>query len=481
MRILYATSEAAPLIKTGGLADVSGALPAALREIGLDCRILMPGYPVVIEKLQSTTTVAEFSNLFFNDKTGIEARLMESQMPGSDTPLYVLDAPEAFTRIGGPYQDANGVDYPDNAQRFGLLSQVAALLSSPDSPLDWRPDVLHCNDWQTGLAPAYLRLAGFSTPTVMTVHNLAYQGIFPPDMLPQLNLPTSCFAIEGVEYYGNLSFLKAGLYYANHITTVSPTYAEEIQQPQLGMGMQGLLASRQHQLSGILNGIDTGDWNPSSDLHLPCEYHVRAPSGKKRCKLKLQEELGLETQADAPLFGMIARMAHQKGMDLVLAVADGIVDRGGQIALLGTGEKSIEAAVRELVDRHPGKVAALIGYDEGLSHRIEAGSDIFLMPSLFEPCGLNQMYSLRYGSIPIVHATGGLRDTVEDDVTGFVFREPTPHALWLAVERAFDLYQQKPAWKKMMAAGMNSDFSWEKSALTYQALYQSLLPDRLTK
>lgn len=475
MRILYATSEAAPLIKTGGLADVSGALPAALREIGIDCRVLIPGYPVVMEKLPDAKQVARFENLPFNGVHHIEARLLLSQMPGSDTPLYILDAPQAFARSGGPYQDANGVDYPDNALRFGLLSRVAALLSSPESPLDWRPQALHCNDWQTALAPAYMRLFGNHLPVVMTVHNLAYQGIFPPGTLPELNLPWSCYSVEGVEYYGNFSFLKAGLYYANQITTVSPTYALEIQQAPLGMGMQGLLANRQHHLSGILNGIDTGEWNPSSDLHLPCEFNVRAPSGKKRCKLKLQDEIGLQPAANAPLFGMIARMAHQKGLDLVLAVADGIVDRGGQIALLGTGEKSIEAEVSALVQRHPGKVAAFIGYDEGLSHRIEAGSDFFLMPSLFEPCGLNQMYSLRYGSVPIVHATGGLRDTVEDNVTGFVFSPPTPHDFWLAIERALALYADKPAFKKMIAAGMNRDFSWEKSALAYQALYQDIL------
>ena len=476
MRILFVTSEAAPLIKTGGLADVSGALPAALREIGIDCRLLIPGYPIVMQKLESSLQlVAQFDNLAGAGAEPIAARLMLAQMPGAGTPIYVLDAPLAYARSGGPYQDSNGIDYYDNAQRFALLGQVAARLAGADSPLDWHPDLLHCNDWQTGLAPAYLRLAGNAIPTVMTVHNLAYQGIFPPVMLGELNLPLKCFSVEGVEYYGNLSFLKAGLYYANHITTVSPTYAHEIQQAPLGMGMQGLLTSRNQDLSGILNGIDVNEWNPAADPHLECEFSARAPAGKKHCKQKLQEELGLQPNADAPLFGMIARMAHQKGLDLVLAVADGIIDRGGQIALLGTGEKSIEAAVRALVARHPGRVSALIGYNEGLSHRIEAGSDIFLMPSLFEPCGLNQMYSLRYGSVPIVHATGGLRDTVEDGVTGFVFEHPTPHALWLAVERALDLYALKPAWKKLMIAGMNRDFSWQKSALAYQSLYQGLL------
>ncbi len=471
MKILFVTSEAAPLIKTGGLADVSGALPPALREIGLDCRLLMPGYPAVLEKLGTAVVVAHFAGM----PGGIEARLLLSTLPKSDTPLYVLDAPQAYVRQGGPYQDAAGQDYVDNALRFALLSHAAALLASPGSPLEWRPDLLHCNDWQTGLAPAYLNFLGRPIPSVTTVHNLAYQGIFPPMAMLQLGLPAESFSIEGLEYYGNVSYLKAGLYYSDRITTVSPSYAGEIQLEPLGMGMQGLLSTRRADLRGILNGIDTGDWNPSSDLHLPGEYSMRAPSGKKRCKQKLQEEMGLGQEADAPLFGVIARMTHQKGLDLVLAVADGIVHRGGQLVMLGTGDKLIEQAVRDTAARHPGRVACMIGYDEGLSHRIEAGADSFLMPSRFEPCGLNQMYSLRYGTPPIVHATGGLRDTVEDGVTGFVFQEPTPHALWLAVERAMDLFAQKPAWKKMMLAGMHRDFSWENSAKAYQALYEEII------
>jgi starch synthase len=471
MNILFATSEAVPLIKTGGLADVSGALPPALREIGLDCRVLIPGYPVVLEKLGTAVVIARFSAL----PGGVDARLLLGTLPGSDTPLYVLDAPQAYTRQGGPYQDNAGQDYMDNALRFALLSQVAARLASPDSPLEWRPDILHCNDWQTGLAPAYLDLMGRPVPSVMTVHNLAYQGIFPPLAMQQLGLPAERFSIEGLEYYGNLSFLKAGLYYADRISTVSPTYAEEIQHVPLGMGMQGLLTSRRADLRGILNGIDTGDWNPSSDLHLPDAYTTRSLAGKKRCKQKLQEEMGLDQEADTPLFGVIARMTHQKGLDLVLAVADGIVHRGGQLAMLGTGDKFLEQAVRDSAARHPGRVACLIGYDEGLSHRIEAGADSFLMPSRFEPCGLNQMYSLRYGTPPIVHATGGLRDTVEDGVTGFVFQEPTAHALWLAVERVMEIYAQKPAWKKMMLSGMHRDFSWENSARDYESLYAGIL------
>lgn len=471
MNILFATSEALPLVKTGGLGDVSGALPPALREVGVDCRMLLPGYPAVLDKLGTAVVVGTLSDL----PGGNEARLLLSAMPRTDTPLYVLDAPAVFARPGGPYQDEQGHDHSDNALRFAVLSQAAARLAAPGSPLEWRPDLLHCNDWQTGLAPAYLNFLGRPVPSVMTVHNLAYQGIFPPGTMTQMALPAESFSIEGVEYYDNLSFLKAGLYYADHITTVSPSYAEEIQLEPLGMGMQGLLANRKTHLRGILNGIDTGYWNPSSDLFLDGEYSSRAPAGKKRCKQKLREEMGLDQDADAPLFGLIARMTHQKGLDLVLAVAEGIVHRGGQLVMLGTGDKAIEQAVRDTVARHPGRVACFIGYDEGLSHRIEAGADLFLMPSRFEPCGLNQMYSLRYGTPPIVHATGGLRDTVEDGVTGFVFQEPTAHALWLAVERALALYADKTAWKRMMLAGMHKDFSWENSARAYAALYAEIL------
>jgi starch synthase len=471
MRILFATSEARPLIKTGGLADVSGALPAALRAIGIDCRLLLPGYPAVLAGVSEAKAVATLHGL--PDATS--ATLLEAVIADNGVPLYILDVPELFQREGGPYQDVAGHDHPDNALRFAVFSKAAALLASADSPLEWRPQVLHCNDWQTGLAPAYLSLSGGTTPSVMTVHNLAYQGIFPPTDMDMVELPPECFSLNGVEYYGNLSFLKAGLFYASKLTTVSPSYAEEIRLPALGMGMQGLLNSRGGDLVGILNGIDTGEWDPSTDVYLPFEFSARAPSGKKRCKLKLQQDLNLEPGKNTPLFGVIARLAHQKGLDLILAVAEGILHRGGQIALLGTGEKALEAAFRDLGALHPGRVAAVIGYDEGLSHRIEAGADIFLMPSRFEPCGLNQLYSLRYGTVPIVHATGGLKDTVEDGVTGFVFQEPTAHALWLAVDRALHAYADGKEWQRMMRAGMSRDFSWEKSAREYAALYQGLL------
>ncbi|NTV94979.1 MAG: glycogen synthase GlgA [Thiobacillus sp.] len=466
--VLFATSEARPLIKTGGLADVSSALPAALRELGIDCRLLLPGYRQVLAMLDNPLEVARFQGL-----TGfIDSRLLLGAMPDSGTPVYVLDAPAYFVREGGPYHGNDGIDYADNAERFGLLSRVAALLSGPDTPLDWHPDLLHCNDWQTGLAPAYLHFAGRPAASVMTIHNLAFQGIFSPDMTTRLGLPPESFQVAGLEYYGSLSFLKAGLFYADRITTVSPTYAREIQQEPLGMGMQGLLATRADRLTGILNGIDTADWNPSSDLHLPCEYSARAPSGKRRCKAALQADLGLDVAPEAPLFGVVSRLTHQKGLDWIVQIAPGIIDRGGQLAVLGTGDKAIEAALRDLVNLYPGRVSATIGYDEALSHRIEAGADLFLMPSRFEPCGLNQMYSLRYGAVPVVTDTGGLADTVENDINGFVLADASAHGLWQTVERALALFADKTAWKHMMLAGMTRDFSWERSAREYLRMYE---------
>jgi starch synthase len=315
---------------------------------------------------------------------------------------------------------------------------------------------------------------GGGAASVMTIHNLAYQGVFAPDLVAPLGLPREGFRIEGFEYHGKLSFLKAGLYYADWLTAVSPTYAEEIQREPLGMGLQGLLAHRRESLTGILNGIDMAEWNPSSDLHLSCDYSARAPAGKKRCKQVLQGDLNLEVNEEAPLFGLISRFTPQKGLDWVLQVGDRLIAWGAQLILLGKGDAELEHAARLLAARHPGRAAAIIGYDEGLSHRVEAGADIFLMPSRFEPCGLNQMYSQRYGTVPIVGATGGLKDTVEDGVTGFVMSEPSAPGLWLAIERALAAYADKPAWRHMMQAGMQQDFSWERSARQYAALYEKL-------
>ncbi len=470
LKILFVTSEVRPLIKTGGLADVSSSLPAALRDLGLDCRILVPGYPAVLEHCGTLTLVATLPTTLLGP-----ARLLAGHMPDTHTPVYVLDAPQAYQRAGGPYLNTDGKDHADNAQRFALLSQVAAQLCGPDNALNWQPDCLHVNDWQTGLAPAYLHFAGHPVPSLITIHNLAFQGVYEAALLSILGLPSESFAVHGLEYYGDLSFLKAGLFYSDWITTVSPRYALEIQNEALGMGMQGLLQQRNHHLTGILNGIDTADWNPGSDLHLTHNFTYRATAGKRRCKAALQAELGLAQSADAPLFGVVSRLTHQKGLDWVLQIAQGILTQGGQIAILGTGEPLLEAGFRQLANQHPKQVAAFIGYDEGLSHRIEAGADLFLMPSRFEPCGLNQMYSQRYGTLPVVRDTGGLADSVSDGVDGFSFTGETAHALWLTVERALAAYHDRPLWRRLQQTAMRKDSSWEKSAREYAALYAQLI------
>ncbi|WP_413436638.1 glycogen synthase GlgA [Sulfuriferula sp. GW1] len=480
MNILFATSEIYPLAKTGGLADVSGALPAALRKLGLDVRVLIPGYPKVLAALPDKTLLASLELPVHG-----ALRLYGAIMPDSTVPLIVIEHPGYYNRHGGPYQDITGQDWPDNYLRFGLLSAVAALLGSAASPLRWPVDIVHCNDWQTGLAPAYLH-HGSTRPaaTLMTIHNLAYQGIFPPHTLTELGLPPASFSIDGLEYYGNLSFLKAGLYYADHLSTVSPSYAEEIQHDALGFGMQGLLHHRRAQLTGIVNGIDTDDWNPATDPHLCRHYHPARMSGKAAVKRLLQAEHGLTCSKETPLFGVISRMTHQKGQDLLLAIAPQLIEAGVQIMVLGSGDVLLETRLRQLAAEYPAQVGVVIGYDEGLAHRIEAGADIFLMPSRFEPCGLNQMYSQRYGTPPVVHRTGGLADTVTDttsmtladgSATGFMFEEATPAAFLAAVRRALDYYHSPRQWSQVKKNAMARDFSWEASARQYQTLYQSIL------
>jgi starch synthase len=479
MRVLFATSEVAPLIKTGGLADVSAALPSALRKKGVDVRVLLPGYPQVLQALPDLQVDAYFPAL-----PGFPpSRLLLGALPGG-VPLWVVECPELFQRGGGAYQDEHGDDWPDNAHRFGLLSKIAAVLGSADTPLEWKPDVVHCNDWQTGLAPAYLHFAKKPAPCVMAVHNLAFQGNFPAQAATQLGLPAECFRIEGVEYYGNLSFLKAGLYYAAHITTVSPSYAEEIQTEALGFGMQGLLAHRRDVLSGILNGIDTDEWNPAADPNLVQAYDAADVSGKTANKIELQKRMGLHVDPDVPLFGLVSRFTFQKGLDMVLEIAPQLVDLPAQLVLLGSGEAGMQRAALELSHRYSGQVATYVGFNEGLSHLIEAGADIFLMPSRFEPCGLNQMYSQRYGTPPVVHATGGLIDTVVDcgkatlkngSASGFVFDNGLDaHGLWDAARRAATAYHDKKTWRAVQRNGMNKDFGWDKSAAAYLDIYERL-------
>ena len=479
MRVLFATSEAAPLVKTGGLGDVSAALPAALHSMGVDVRILLPGYSQVLKALPFLQIVADFSSL-----PGFPlAHLLSGTMPDG-VPLWVIDCPALYLRGGGPYQDEHGHDWLDNAQRFGLLPKIAAVLGSADSPLEWKPDVVHCSDWQTGLAPAYLHFAPGAAPCVMAVHNLAFQGIFPLHTALKLGLPGECLQPEGVEYYGNMSFLKAGLHYADHIITVSPSYAEEIQTDVLGFNMQGLLAHRREVLSGILNGIDTTEWNPATDPNLVQTYDVENIRGKSANKLELQRRMGLHIDLKLPLFGLVSRFTYQKGLDIVLEIAPQLVDMPAQLVLLGSGEADMQRKVLELSHRYSGQVGAYVGFDEGLSHLIEAGADIFLMPSRFEPCGLNQMYSQRYGTPPVVHTTGGLKDTVVDcsaatlkrgEATGFTFGSAEASGLLGAARRAAVAYRNKKNWRALQRNGMNKDFGWGKSAAAYRDIYERLM------
>jgi len=479
MRVLFVTSEIAPLIKTGGLADVSAALPSALHGMGVDVRVLLPGYPQVLKALPHSHIVAHFSGLpGFPD-----ANLLFSHL-SDGVPLWVIDCPEMYSRGGGAYQDEHGVDWFDNALRFGLLSKIAAVLGSAHTPLDWKPDVVHCNDWQSGLTPAYLHFSPDPAPSVMTVHNLAFQGVFPANLTGELGLPRESFHMDGVEYYGDLSFLKAGLFYADHITTVSPSYAEEIQQAALGFGLQGLLTSRRGNLSGILNGIDPNEWNPAIDSKIARFYDADNMHGKAINKRELQKRMGLHVDPKIPLFGLVSRFTHQKGLDMVLEIAPQLVTWPAQLVLLGTGDAGMQRSALELSHQYSGQISVFVGFDENLSHLVEAGADIFLMPSRFEPCGLNQMYSQRYGTPPVVHATGGLIDSVVDcrdetlangTASGFVFGNGLGSSgLLAAAERAALAFRDHKTWQALQLNGMRKDFGWGKSAKAYHDIYEQL-------
>lgn len=481
LRVLYVTPELAPWVKAGGLGDVAHELPAALAAEGVDVRVLAPAFPALRTALE-TTTVAALGEL------GGElpaARLLEARVP---VPLYLVGSDALYDRPGGAYQSQEGVDWPDNDLRFGLLSRVAALLGSDASPLDWKPQVVHCNDWPSGLAPAYLAFAASArASTVMTVHNLAYQGLHPSNRLAALALPAAAFQMEGLEYYGRISFLKAGLHYADQLTTVSPTYAREIQTPQLGFGLDGLLRRRAPELTGILNGIDTCKWDPARDAHLASTYDGSHLGRKRLNKSALQRELGLPESDEAPLLGMVARLVEQKGVDLVPAIAPLLVRSHAQLAVLGHGEAKLEDMLRALAAGYPGTVAVRIGFDEALAHRIEAGADLFLMPSRFEPCGLNQLYSMRYGTPPIVRRTGGLADSVVDasdaslragTATGFAFDAPTRSALRATVKRALDAYHQPATWRFLQLNAMARDSSWRPAARATLEVYRRALAAR---
>ncbi len=479
IRVLFVTSECAPLAKTGGLADVSAALPAALRRMSVDIRTLLPGYRSVLAELSGAEEIA----LLPATPHFPAARVLQGVGPGG-VPLLVADCPPLYDRAGGPYRDAAGEEWPDNPRRFGLLSRIAAELTLEHSPLDWRAQVVHCNDWQSGLAPAYLRFDREARArSVITIHNLAFQGVFEAHWVAQLGLPAESLSVASLEYYGKLSFLEVAIRYADAITTVSPTYAVEIQRKPLGMGLQGLLAERRDALAGILNGIDTSVWNPQCDTMIAQPYDAHSLEDKRANKRALQARLGLAADPEIPLLAMVSRLTYQKGIDLVLEAGEALLDMPAQLAVLGAGERQYEQRLMQLAAGRPGRICVTIGFDEALAHLIEAGADIFLMPSRYEPCGMNQMYSQRYGTVPVVRATGGLVDSVVDcnaatltagTASGFAFEEPTAEALLGAVARAVDACHSPNTWKALQTAGMTRDFSWNASARRYLEIYSRL-------
>lgn len=464
-RVLSVASECVPLIKTGGLADVVGALPAAMAAVGVEMRVMIPGYRAVLETLDRAKPVMTWDDLF-----GGPARLRVGTL--GDEVLYVLDAPHLFDRDGGPYNDPDGRDWPDNPQRFAALSKAAARAAA-EGLGGWRPDVLHCHDWQTGFAPLYLRQMGMGArvASVITIHNIAFLGMAPTDMVETLDLPPEGFTQEGFEFWGHISALKAGLVHADKITTVSPRYAEEIMTPEFGNGLDGLLRNRQGDLLGILNGIDAELWAPPYET----------PAGKAPHRAALRAEFGLPDWS-GPLCIMVSRLSEQKGLDLLREALPALLDNGGQLVLLGSGDPGLEQAFRDLAAAHEG-VAVTIGYDEALARRMFAGGDAVLVPSRFEPCGLTQLYGLRHGTIPLVAMTGGLADTVVDAspaglaaraATGVQFHPVTAQALAHAFTRLIRLYHDRPTWELMMKNAMAAPFDWTRSAATYAALYAEM-------
>lgn len=475
-RVLFVSAELAPFAKSGGLADVCAALPAALRRIGIDCRVLVPGYPAVRAAITDSQDVVHLEA----HAALPAARIVQGTLAG--LPAFVVQCDTLYDRDGGPYQDATGHDWPDNAFRFALLSRAAAFASGPTAPLGWPVQIVHANDWPTGLTATYLYFDdGPKAGTVFTIHNAAYQGSFDKDLVAALGLPWSCFDMHGAEFHGRLSFLKAGLYYADHLTTVSPTYAEELQTEALGHGLHGLLHGRRHRLTGILNGIDVDVWNPATDRHIARRYTRWTLGAKRHNKADLQRHLGLAVNPELPLFGMVGRLVPQKGVDLLLEILPDLLNFPAQLAVVGTGEVSLERALQAAAAREAGRVGVSIGFDERLAHRVEAGADFFLMPSRFEPCGLTQMYSQRYGTPPIVHATGGLADSVvpctpptlaAGIATGFQFRPCGAVSLLAAAQNASAVFKRRREYRAMQRAGMRWDFGWEAGARSYARLYR---------
>ncbi len=474
MDVLHVASECAPFVKTGGLADVVQALPKALGRIGVTARVMLPGYPALAGPMAAGRELARL-----DDPVGGAMRVVGVEAEGLS--LLVLDAPHLYAREGNPYLGPDGRDRPDNAVRFAALSSAAATVAARG--LDgWTPDMLHAHDWQAGLAPLYLRARGdAATACVATIHNVAFQGLFDADAIGPLALPPEDFHPEGYEYHGRISFLKAGLVRSNRITTVSPTYARELADPAFGMGFEGILAARGDRLSGILNGIDAEIWDPAADPALAARYGPRSLGRRAANRTALTDRFGLDLAPDAPLFCVVSRLTTQKGLDLLLEALPRLAARGAGLVVLGTGDAALEAGWRAAAAADPARVGVQIGYDEGLAHLMQGGADAIVIPSRFEPCGLTQLYGLRYGCVPVVARTGGLADTVIDAndaglaagaATGIQFAPGTVDALGHAIDRACDLHGDRPAWERMMRRGMAHPVDWTRSAEAYAALYR---------
>ncbi|MCJ8520145.1 glycogen synthase GlgA [Pseudorhizobium tarimense] len=476
MKVLSVASEMYPLVKTGGLADVTGSLPKALVRCGVETTTLVPGYPTVMKQLASPLPL-----LVFDDLLGVRATLLRVRMEGLN--LLVLDAPTLYDRPGGPYLDDAGNDHPDNWKRFAVLSLAAAEIAGGALP-GWQPDLVHTHDWQTALTSVYMREMGLSVPSVITIHNIAFQGQFSADLLPSLGLRADLYSMDCLEYFGDISLLKGGLQTADAITTVSPTYAREILTPRFGMGMDGILNERAAVLRGIVNGIDLEVWNPSIDPHLPANYDYSSLRQRTANRALLLKKFDLDLNDQGPVFSAVSRLTWQKGMDMLAETADEIIWNGGKLIVFGRGDHGIEQQLLEVASRYPGRMAVHIGYDEPTAHLIHGGSDAIIQPSRFEPCGLTQLYALRYGCVPVVSRTGGLSETIIDAndaamsarvATGFQFHPVTTDGLRMALRRALQAYADPKQWARLQNQGMKARFSWDRSAQQYAAVYASLL------
>lgn len=463
-RVLYVTPEMADYVKVGGLGDVSAAFPRALRSL-CDVRVLIPGYRSVLARHHVVPIIAHLPAV-----KGVPAYSIGKVTSRDGVTIYIVICPELFDRDGTPYSDAQGRDWQDNDVRFARLSMAAADFACGMGDPDWNPNFLHLNDWPTALTAGYVAWRGLKTPTLLTIHNLAYQGLFAPHRMSDLAIPSSSFRMDGVEFYGKLSFLKAGIFYSSHLTTVSSTYADEVTQSQFGCGLDGLLRLRasEGRLTGILNGIDE-NWDPRQTTSAK---QFQTGRWKTQNAQKVRRAFGLALSR-GPLFAIVSRLVHQKGVDLAIEAAEHIVANGGQLVVTGRGEAAFEHAIKDLEQRHPGSIGVRIGFDEAQARQMFAGSDFLLMPSRFEPCGLSQMYAQKFGSLPIAHRTGGLADTIADGHTGFLFRDLTVRSFAGAITRAVDTFRAKPILRGMRRMAMAQSFAWQNSASSYAALYRN--------